>query len=232
MVLFSYNDNMKKWLKLFSVICVFAIVSFVIFFILKANNLTNINKIRDLLEKHRKYSILIYILISIILNSLLCFVPLLGTALVSLSCILFGSTIGFLSSFFACFISSSILFFIGDKLGEKFASKLIGKSELEETQDMIDTKSKLLLPILLAIPSIPDDAVCLVAGITKMKYRYFAPICILFESIDIGIVCFFSSGVINWSSLEVIDWIIIINLIIIDIYLLIKFEKHLKNRKK
>lgn len=232
MVLFSYNNNMKKWLKLICVISVFAIISLVIFFILKANNLTNIEKLRKFLEKHKKFSLLIFILISLVLSTVLCFVPVMGTALVSLGCVMFGPTVGFFSSLTACYISSTILFFIGDKLGEKFAIKLIGKEELESTQDMIDSKSKLLLPMLLAIPSMPDDAICLVAGITKMKYRYFAPICLIFEAIDIGIVCFFSSGIINWSTLQIIDWIFLINLVVIDIFLLIKFEKYMKNRKK
>ena len=222
---------MKKWIKLLLVILVFATISFAIFFILKANNLTNIKKIQSFLEKHQKFSLLIYFSISLLLNTVLCFVPVMGTALVSLGCVLFGPITGFFTSLFACYISSTILFFLGDKLGEKFAAKLIGKKELENTQDMLDSKSKLLLPILLAIPSMPDDAVCLVAGITKMKYRYFAIVCLIFEAIDIGIVCFLSSGLIDWSSLRVVDWAIIINLVIIDIYLLVKLEKHLKNKK-
>lgn len=223
---------MKKWLKLSFVILVFAITSIVISLILKALNLTNIDKIQNFLLSHKKYSLPIYIGISILLSTFLCFVPLLGSTLVTLGCVIFGPTIGFVASLISCYSSSTLLFFIGDKFGEKFAIKLIGKDELESTQEMVDSKSKILLPILLAIPGMPDDAICLIAGITKMKYLYFAPVCLIFEAIDIAIVCFFSSGIINWSTLSVLDWIFIANFIIIDIYLLKILEKHLKNNKK
>lgn len=223
---------MKKWLKLSIVILIFAVISFTLFFILKANDLTNIKTLQTFIEAHKEYSLPIYISISLLLSTFLCFVPVMGSALVTLGCILFGPTIGFVSSLLACYVSSTLLFFIGDKLGEKFAIKLIGKSELEKAQNMMDTKSKILLPILLAIPSMPDDAICLVAGMTKMKYRFFAFTCLIFEAIDIAIVCFLSSGLIDWSALRIIDWLIITNLIIIDMYLLARLEKYLENRKK
>lgn len=223
---------MKKWLKLLIVIFVFVLISFLIYIILKVNNLIDIKNLQTFIEKHKKYSIPIFIILSLVLNSALCFVPVMGSALVTLGCILFGPIVGFFSSLFACYISSTILFFIGDKLGEKFASKLIGKTELDKVQNMVDTKSKLLLPILLATPGMPDDGICLVAGITKMKYRYFAIVCILFEAIDIGVVCFLSSGLIDWPNLRIVDWVIIANLVIIDIFLLAKLEKYLENRKK
>ena len=129
-------------------------------------------------------------------------------------------------------ISTSILFIIGDKCGEHFASKLVGKKSLEDAQNAIDHKSKFWLPILFIAPGIPDEAICLVAGMTKIKYWYLLTVSLLYHAIEIGIFCFLGGDFINWSALSLLDWIIVANMILIDIYLLIHFEKYLSNKRK
>ena len=145
--------------------------------------------------------------------------------------ILFGSKVGFFASWAVIFISSSILFFIGDKFGEKLAVKLIGKKELEQAQDFMDTKSKIFLPIVFLLPFLPDDALCIVAGMTRMKYWYFALITFVFRGIDTFIICFLGSAI-NWAALTAVEWIIIVNLIVIDIYLILKLQKWIEGKKK
>lgn len=223
---------MNKWLKILLVVLSFAAISILLFFVLKAFNLTNINTIRELVAKSGKYGIVVYTLIVAIMLVFLCFVPLLNTSLVILGIALLGSRVAFVSNIIAVFISTTVLFFIGDKLGEKFARKLIGKETLNETQNLIDHKSKFWLPFLFITPGIPDEAICLVAGMTKMKYWYIILISIIYHSIEIGLFCFIGSGFINWKALSVIDWFLIINIIAIDINFLFKLEKNLENHKK
>lgn len=223
---------MKNWLKLLLVLLFFAVISVGLYFLLRTFNITDISTLQEFILSTKQYGIIVFLLIEVLLFSLFCFVPVLNTALVVLGVVLFGGVKGFLISWLACFLSSSILFFIGDKFGEKLASKLIGKKELEKAQDLIDSKSKILLPVCFTIPVMPDDALCLVAGMTKMKYWYFSIMCIIFRGIDCALVCFLGSGIIDWSSLTVTEWIILINLIIVDVYLLLKFEKHFENRIK
>ncbi len=226
---------MKKWLKLSLVLIFFALISVITYFILRAFGIADINKLRELIINSQQYGILTFLLIEILMFVLFCFVPVLNSALVVLGCILFGAKTAFLISWSASIISSIILFFLGDKCGEKIACKLIGKDELEHAQDMIDSKSKLLLPIVFLIPIFPDDAMCIVAGMTKMKFSFFIIVTIIFRGLDNLIVCFLGSGIISWSELTVLDWIIVINLILIDIYLIFKFQKffenYIKNKK-
>ncbi|MBO5948618.1 VTT domain-containing protein, partial [bacterium] len=108
----------------------------------------------------------------------------------------------------------------------------VGRKELNKIQDLIDTKSKILLPLSFIIPGFPDEAFCMVAGMTKMKYWYFITINFLCHIIEIGIICFFGSSLINWSELKLIEWIMIGNLIVIDIYLLFQLEKFINKKSK
>ena len=221
---------MKKWLKICFVILSFAVVSIVIYFILKQFGLTNITNIRNLINKSGRWGILVYTLLTASMLIFLCFVPLLNTSLAILGIALFGAKTAFITNMVAVFISTSILFLIGDKLGEKFASKLVGEKSLNETQDLIHTKSKLLLPILFIIPTIPDEAICLVSGMTKIKYWYLTIISLVYHAIEIGLFCFVGSGIINWSSLSIIDWIVLINVLLVDLYFLFKIEKNLNKK--
>ena len=220
---------MKKWLKILFVIYIFALISLLTFLILKAFNITNLNQLKTLLTKS-KFSVLIYILIQVALLVFLCFIPLLNTSLVIVGIAIFGSTTTFISTLIAIFFSSTILFLVGDKLGEKFAKKLIGEKELNETQNKINHKSQFWLPVFFIIPGIPDEALCLIAGMTKMKYWYLILVSLIYHAIEIGVFCFIGSGIINWSALSLFDWIILSNLIIIDFFLLYKFEKYLDSK--
>ena len=219
---------MNKWIKILIVILGFAIVSVLIYFLLKTFSIANINSLKEIILRAEKFSLIVYTLLLSVLLTLLCFVPLLNTGLVVLGLYLFGPVQTFITCLIANFISGSILFFIGDKFGEKLATKLISKEELEQAQNLIDTKSKILLPVFFLIPAIPDEALCLVAGMTKMKYWYLIAVSLIYHAIEIGIFCFFGSELINWSSLSFMEWFLFINTIIIDICLLFSLEKKIK----
>ena len=219
---------MNKWIKILLVILGFALVSVFIFLILKSLGITDMNTIKQIILKSKQYSLIVYTLISALLLTTLCFVPLLNSALIVLGIVLFGPLPTFITCLIANFISGTALFFIGDKFGERVATKLITKEELEHAQDLIDKKSKFLLPILFLIPAIPDEALCLVAGMTKMKYWYLIIVNLIYHALEIGMFCFFGSDLINWSSLTFLDWFLFVNIIIVDVYILCSLEKKIK----
>ncbi|MBR4999290.1 MAG: VTT domain-containing protein, partial [Clostridia bacterium] len=188
--------------------------------------------LRNIIIKSGNFSIIVYVIIMIVILTCFCFVPYLNVTLTVLGIVLFGAKLAFIANIIAVFFSTTILFFIGDKLGEKFARKLVGEKSFNEAQNLIDRKSKLWLPILFVLPCIPDEAICLVAGMTKIKYWYLLLVSLLYHTVEIGVCCFIGSGLIPWSSLTLFDWIVFINLVLIDIYLLLKFEKYLEKRIK
>lgn len=227
---------MKSYIKLLLVLLIFAVISVLLYIVLKCVGVTDLNTLKAMIQGANSYAIIIFFVLQVAVSVALCFVPVLNSALILLGVMLFGVVNGFLVSWLSTIVSSSILFLLGDRCGEKLATKLIGKQELNRVQDLIDTKSKLLLPLVFIIPVMPDDAFCLVAGMTKMKYYYFLLVCAIFRGIDIALICFLGGGFINWAELTVIDWVVVINLAIIDIYLLFKIQNKIecyyKNKNK
>lgn len=222
---------MKKWLKLFFVISLFALISIIVYLILKIFNF-DISVIKSAVLNAGNWGILVFSLFFILSLVFLCFVPLLATTLTCLSIYLFGPT----TAFFACIISNiiatTVLFFIGDKFGEKIARKIIGEKTFEETQNLMDLKSKILLPILYFVPCVPDEALALISGMTKMKFWYLLLISAIYHSLELGFFIFLGSNLIDWSNLRIIDWLFIANFVVIDYYLIKKLEEKIKNKQK
>jgi len=223
---------MNKWLKLTLILLGCIGISVALFFIFKAFGITDFETLKTIISNTGNWGVFVFICIQILFLVCLCFVPVINPALIVLGILIFGAKTAFFSCLIAVFCSSTILFFLGDKFGEKLMNKIIGKNEFNKIQDLLDTKSKILLPLSFIIPGFPDEAFCIAAGMTKMKYLYFISINMLCHAIEIGTICFFGSDLINWNALSLIDWIMVGNLVVIDIYLLFQLEKFIDKKSK
>lgn len=219
---------MKNWVKILITVLVIVALSVGVYFALKALGVTDLEGLRELVEKCGAWGWVVFILLFVISTTLLCFMPGTSATFIAISIVLFGALYGFIISTISVFLASSLMFFLGNTLGEKTIEKLVGKSSLEKAQNLLDMKSKMLLPLMFLFPIFPDDALCAVAGMTKMKYWYFAIIVIIFRTIGIATICFLGSGFIDWTSLTLVDWFVFINICIFDLYLIFKYQSKLE----
>lgn len=190
---------MKKWLKIALAILIIAGISVGVYFILRACGITSLEGLRELIAKCGAWGWIVYIFLFIACTTLLCFIPGTSATFIAVAIVLFDAWQAFIISTVAVFLSSSLMFLIGDTLGEKVAGKIVGQESLKKAQDLIDTKSKIFLPLMFLFPAFPDDALCMAAGMTKMKYWYFALIVLIFRTTGIATICFLGSNFINWA---------------------------------
>lgn len=226
---------MKTWLKILIIVLVTAALSVGIYFTLKACGITTIEGIRELVSKAGAWSWIVFIVLFTACSILLCFIPGTSATFIGVSIIMFGALNGFIVSTISVFIASSLMFLIGNTFGEKAAAKIVGKESLEKAQNLLDVKSKMLLPLMFLFPIFPDDALCMVAGMTKMRYWYFAVVVLIFRTIGIATICFLGSGFIDWTQLKITDWFVLINVCVFDIVLIFKYQNKIEKfilRKK
>lgn len=225
---------MKTKIKILITLLIMASISVGAFFLLKSLGVTSVDKLRKIISSCGAWSWVVFIILFILCANLLCFIPGLSATFIAVSILLFGAWQGFIISTISVFLSSSLMFWLGDTLGERAAIKIVGKESLEKAQKLLDVKSKILLPLMFLFPVFPDDAICLVAGMTKMKYWYFAIVALIFRTIGIATICFLGGGIIDWSTLTWVDWFCLINICIYDIclifYLSNKLEKKILKR--
>ena len=212
-----------------------AAVSVGLFFVLRACGVTNIDKLREIIASCGAWGWIAFIALFTTCSTLLCFMPGTSATFIGVAIVMFGAWKGFAISTISVFLSSSLMFFIGHHFGEKAAIKLVGKESLEKAQNLIDVKSKMLLPLMFLFPVFPDDALCMVAGMTKMRFWYFAVVVAIFRTIGIASICFLGSGLINWAELSLVDWFMLITCCLVWIFAIFKYQHKIEKfitRKK
>ena len=206
-----------KILKIVGLILVYILISIGIYFILRVFGFTSIAKIRNFVERCGAMGYVVFFVFQVIFSTFICIIPFEDELLTACALMMFGPIKGFLIASFNMFVTSSLQFIIGRYFCKGVVARLIGGDAVDKYENYLKVKGEIILPILYLIPLFPHDSLCLLAGMSKMKYCYFAPITFLMRSIEIAEICFLGSGIINFSSLSVLDWIVLINVLIIDI---------------
>lgn len=221
---------MKRWIKILLTVVLFIALTVALYFVGFKGDW-----IKPIVESTGFFGYIIYIIIQVIITTLMTFVPATTFTFTLLATGLFDPVIGFIVSAIGCFLSSMLMFFIGDKLGEPFVDWLIGKDIRIKTQERVSGRATVLVPFMLACPFFPDDAICMVSGLTKMKYWYFAICALLCRTIGVGVTAFLGGDILNYSSFSILDWFLFINIIIIDIVLIWKLStkvEEIVNKRK
>ena len=232
----------KKVLKIVATIVIFVGLVIGVFFLLKHLGVTDKESLQAIISKTGAWGPIVFLLLQIVVTTLLSVIPGTSFTFLILAGLMFENVwVAISLSLVGVWASSILMFFIGDSLGEKVAVKLVGKESLSKAQDLIDTKTKVYLPLMFLFPFFPDDGVCLAAGLTKLKYRYFIPIVLIFRSIGVlatVLTSYYSTSLwvlLGLDQLQPIGWILLVNVVLFDAYVMYKLtrilEKKINERK-
>lgn len=117
-------------------------------------------------------------------------IPILPSTIGSVVCIiLFGPIYGFIYNYCAICIGSSINFLLSKKYGTELVKKMVGNTKLEKYLNSINNQKKFdkIFTAAIFLPGAPDDYLCYIAGLTKMRFRYFISIILLGKPLSIAI---------------------------------------------
>ena len=219
---------MPKWLKITLTIVVFIGLTLALYFIGFKGDW-----IKPLVQGAGWFGYILYILLQILITTLLCFVPATTFTFTLMSVNIFGVTTGLILSIIGCWLSSIVMFLVGRYGGTKLVDWLIGKEDRIKAQEMISDRATVLVPVMLACPFFPDDALCMVSGMTKMNFWYFMFMSLFTRSIGItGTALLGNDATINYikSALgnNYVLWALLINLILFDVYAIWKISGKLE----
>lgn len=224
--------KLKTWVKWVILIVCIALISVIAWITLDSLGITSVDGLRTLIASCGAWGWVVFILLQVLVTTLLCFVPATSMTFIIVSIILFGAWQGFLISSIGVILSSMAMFLLGRLGGEKIAIKMVGEEGLKKAQDLLAVKSKIYLPLMLLFPFFPDDALCMVAGITKMRWWEFLLIVICCRTIGVAMTCFLGSDLIDWSALSIIDWFVFISVCLIDLYIIYRLADKLETKIK
>lgn len=95
--------------------------------------------------------------------------------------LLFGPVAGFFYNYIGIVIGSMIVFLLGRRYGKPFVLSLINEKTYDKYITWFDNQGRFnkLFAIAIFFPFAPDDALCLIAGLTHMSLKTFSWIILL-----------------------------------------------------
>lgn len=220
----------KNIFKILGLTIVYVAISCGLYLILKWCGLDSVSRIRQFVLKFGGWSYLVFFVFQVLISTFICVIPFEDELLTALALILFGSIKGFLIGAISMFVTSSIQFVIGRKFCRRIVAKFMGEQSLLKYENYLKVKGEIILPVLYCIPLFPHDSLCILAGMSKIKYWYFSIVTAILRSVEIASICFLGSGIIDYSALSIIDWLVIVNLLVVDVFLLLKLEKFIERK--
>jgi uncharacterized membrane protein YdjX (TVP38/TMEM64 family) len=159
-----------------------------------------------------------------LLQVFLAFIP--GQALMVASGYLYGFWGGFLLSWLSLVVGGEIAFVLARQYGRVFAEKWISSSVLARWDKTARGQGVIFYTITLVMPFVPNDAMCYVAGLSRISHRRFS----IANLLGRGMACVITSwiGAYGMRAPSYV-WIIIISLVLLAL-LAWQFARHLQTR--
>ena len=191
------------------------------------NNLSDIEKIKNLILKSGGLGVVVCVLIQLLQVVVL---PAPAIIFYLATTAIYGSLWGFIISYLSTVLGSIICFIIGKSIGVKAVVWCIGKEDTEKYSNLLNKKGKIPFILMQLLPFFPDDILCMVAGLSAMSYKFFIPTIFLVKPIYIAFVCFLGTGnIIPFSSWGIPVWIGIFAIIIILGFIYYKNQDKIDN---
>lgn len=227
------KEGTKKIIKVVVTLLIAASISLLIYLILYLCGLTDIETISHWILKYGGLAWIVFIVVRVTCTIFMSFVPACSMAFDGIAIMLFGSLMKYPSweVFIICFISvilaSTIMDLIGRYGGSKAIIRLVGEKDYNSALELIQTKGLVYVPVMYLLPIFPDDAICLVAGATKIKFPLHFLYIVLFRGIGCATVVFGTSilppEIRSFTSKNIWDYIVVLTVIVFWIYMIFKF---------
>lgn len=209
---------------------VFVLTFFVLNLLGLFDSLSDLEKVKQIILDWGAYGYVIFILLQLFQVIIL---PAPGFIFYLAGTAIYGPTVAFIISYISVVVGSVISFYIGRLCGKPVVYWCVGKEQTEKYLKLLGTKGNVLFIIMQVLPFFPDDILCMVAGLTKMSFKFFLLVMILVRPIYIAAVCFFGTGnLIPFSGWGIPCWIAIAVVCIGGFLLYCKYQTKIEEKFK
>ncbi len=117
------------------------------------------------------FGILAPIILIIIVALQVLIAPIPGQAAGLVSGLIFGPILGTIYSMIGLIIGSYLAFVLARKFGRPFVEKFVNQETLKKFDNFSNEKGLFTFFMIYLLPALPDDAICYIAGLTKIRIR-------------------------------------------------------------
>jgi uncharacterized membrane protein YdjX (TVP38/TMEM64 family) len=172
-VLFLVKNSMPS-LKITRLIAIYffavSLIVFAIFYLTKLLVLTDMYGFENLLELHESTAKLIYLAICFAQPIIL---PLPEVVTVAGASAVFGPVTAISLGFLGTLAGIIVMYFIARFGGQRIVSRFVKEEHLAKYQSYVKRNEVLFLAIMFIIPILPDEIICIGAGLGGVTFRRF-----------------------------------------------------------
>lgn len=186
------KDSLFKLSVVLSVM--FLIIYFVYFALVKNGIIEQINSfgdIKELILSFKGWGLFSYTIINLLQVVL---IPIPSTLTILAGTAIYGPLVAFVFASLGILIGSIIAFFVGRFCSKPLLVWIFGKDKITKYERLLSKHTKLFLFLTLFLPFFPDDLICMLAGVTDLKFRDFLWISLIARSTGVATISFFGSG--------------------------------------
>jgi len=152
--------------------------------------------------------------------------PIPGNVTTVLGGVLFGFWPAAIMSVAAVFFGSVAAFLLAKKLGKPLVMRFLGKKATDKYMRSLSSRQHLALLMMFLLPFFPDDALCLVAGLSAISLPHFMLLVILTRPWGLVFSALIGSGVIY---ISLTGWFVIGAVAAALMFLSIKWAPQIEN---
>lgn len=225
MYLFSKNVRQTLSRLLISLNYIGAIILTVYTILGKYNMLDIFNSVytfKEFILSTGAYGMLVYMLIQLLQ---VMFVPIPSMIITLTGVLIYGPFLASVLCIIAVLAGSILSFTLGKTFGFKMVSWVVGRDNALKYASVLNKRGKFFLTIAFLLPLFPDDALCLIAGMTTMEYKDFIIIASLTRPIGVICMSYFGGGyIIPFVGWGLYVWAVLLVLIVVAVILVYKYQ--------
>ncbi len=230
LLIFFNKKNKQIALKLclvFNVVLCLVIVVWTIFSKYEILEVfSSISSFKQFILSTKEKGMLIYVLIQFLQ---VLFVPIPSMIITLTGVAIYGPLLGSILCTIGVLLGSYFSFLLGKLLGFKIVCWVSGKQNAIKYAEIINNRGKFFLIIAFLLPLFPDDILCLIAGITTMKFKHFFWIALITRPIGVICMSFFGGGyIIPFTGWGLFVWPFILIFAIVAVVLLTKYQPQIE----
>ena len=229
-ILLAYTFGKIKLYKILAICNVLIAMFGVMYMWLIGNDLlyifSSVTQFKNFILATGHAGVVVYIAIQILQVVVL---PIPAAVICISGALIYGPFFGAMYCSIGVIIGSIISFWLGRVFGCRLVSWVVGRQNAIKYASVLTSKGKSFLPLAFLLPLFPDDILCLIAGITDMKFDYFIFVTIVFRPISVVFMALFGSGyIIPFRGAWLYLWGVIIVLMVVCVYLVTKNQNKIE----
>ena len=173
------------------------------------------------------YGMIVYMLVQMLQ---VMFVPIPSLIISLTGVLIYGPFLASVFCIIAVICGSVASFALGKTFGFRLVAWIVGRDNALKYASVLNKRGKFFLTVAFLMPLFPDDALCLIAGMTTMTYRDFILIASMTRSIGVICMCYFGGGyIIPFVGWGLYVWGILLILIIVAVIMLYKYQDKIED---